>query len=97
MKKTKTKEWNGMAPCGLHGADYKGQTCTICHGLNARERALKIEVEPWLMHTQATVDALAAQRAAVVKLLTELKKDHRCWRSPLSALSAVIAAVEGMK
>lgn len=22
--------WNGMAPCGIHGADYEGQQCSIC-------------------------------------------------------------------
>lgn len=23
-------KWNGMAPCGKHGADYEGQQCTLC-------------------------------------------------------------------
>ena len=31
-------KWDGMAPCGIHGADYLGQQCTICP---ARRAALK--------------------------------------------------------
>lgn len=23
-------KWNGMAPCGIHGADFRGQRCDIC-------------------------------------------------------------------
>jgi hypothetical protein len=26
----KAPTWDGMAPCGKHGADYEGQVCSIC-------------------------------------------------------------------
>lgn len=26
----KRAKWDGMAPCGIHGADYKGQRCDLC-------------------------------------------------------------------
>lgn len=26
----RARTWNGMAPCGIHGADFEGQACVLC-------------------------------------------------------------------
>lgn len=34
-------KWNGMAPCGKHGADFEGQECDICNKLNLPDATIE--------------------------------------------------------
>ena len=40
----RTDTWNGMAPCGKHGADFKGQACDICSKLLLPDKTVEVRL-----------------------------------------------------
>jgi len=36
--KKKREWWDGMATCGIHGADFKGQVCRLCQPLKRKAK-----------------------------------------------------------
>lgn len=37
----RSAKWDGMAPCGKHGADYEGQQCDLCSKLNLPDATIE--------------------------------------------------------